>query len=335
MTLWIDDASLPDAFDNVRILRRFGRRKLTHVFHDVDGTHSLIRDWPPVMSRVLREVVAGGLPDGYDADSAVARLVGRVGVEPLEETDRFCVESAGLSALTQMEWAIRRGIERGSVALDLPADARAANAKIVRAIWEGRERFDDVPEPESLRSLLREHTPRLFRLYERVLNGACRDRNLAAARRDPLRWRVPGAMEFMEMLHAGGVKNYFVTGAVIPQNAAGVPEGGMFDEILAVGFRVGPGELVEALHGSTWSEKIPKDEVMRRLCRQGHIDPSGVLVVGDGRSEISAGVEMGAVAISRLPVGAARQRQLHEALGTHVILADYTSPRLREMFVRE
>ncbi|MBN1553496.1 MAG: hypothetical protein JXA11_02030, partial [Phycisphaerae bacterium] len=113
--LFITDENVPDQFDNVEILRRVGRRGITHVFHDIDGTHSLIRDWPPVMSLTLHTVIFEGLPDGYDSPDNVRRLVEIVGAQPLEETDRFCVESAGLSALTQMEWAIRRAVEAGSI----------------------------------------------------------------------------------------------------------------------------------------------------------------------------------------------------------------------------
>ena len=54
--------------------------------------------------------------------------------------------------------------------------------------------------------------------------------------------------------------------------------------------------------------------------------------VGDGRSEIWAGAQMGAVMISRLPESAAYQRALHKSLGTNVIVADYTDPRLMAMF---
>jgi len=59
------------------------------------------------------------------------------------------------------------------------------------------------------------------------------------------------------------------------------------------------------------------------------------MVVGDGRSEVTAGVAIGAIIISRLPEKAARQRQLHKQLGTNLILTDYTSPRFKTMFRAE
>ncbi len=333
--LYITDENVPAKFDNVEILRRIGRRGITHVFHDIDGTHSLIRDWPPVMSLTLHTVIAEGLPEGYDSPANVQRLVDIVGVKSLEETDRFCVESAGLSALTQMEWSIRRAVEAGSIdpaRLGMDEQARRTNSEIIKKIWQGEEWFDAYHEPESFRAFLRENTPRLFKLYEQVLNGACRDRNLQDALKRPAAWRVPGSMEFMHLLRKGGAKNYFVTGAVVDIQPGRAPMG-MHEEVLAVGFEIGEGKDVEALEGSTWHEKIPKEIVMKNICREENIDPAGVLVVGDGRSEIAAGVEMGAICLSRLPAEAARQRELHHSLGSHIIVTDYTSPRFADMFV--
>jgi len=332
--MFFDDRDIPESFDNVQIVRRVGRRQITHAFHDVDGTHSLIRDWPPVMSLVLHEVIVNGLPQGYDSPAMAQRLVAKVGRAKLEETDRFCIESAGLSALTQMEWAIRRAIAEGSIPaalMGLSPEAKLRNRQITQRIWMGEEIFDHISEPPSLRAFLKHHTPRLFQLYERVLNGACRDRNTVAARQNPSAWRVPGSMEFMRHLQSHGVRNYFVTGAVVQPDAQGRLSGGMYEEVLAVGFELGAGKLVESLEGSTWSEKIPKDEVMRRLCSRMNIAPQCVLVVGDGRSEVAAGKQMGAVVISRLPCDAQRQRELHRELGTNLILADYTSPHLMSM----
>ena len=95
--------------------RIFEDRILLAAFHDIDGTHSLIRNWPPVMSVVLWNVIQNGLPEDFDSEENGRILIEKAGTEPLTETDAFCVESAGLSALTQMEWAIRRAVEEGSV----------------------------------------------------------------------------------------------------------------------------------------------------------------------------------------------------------------------------
>ena len=56
-----------------------------------------------------------------------------------------------------------------------------------------------------------------------------------------------------------------------------------------------------------------------------------VLVVGDGRSEITAGVSLGAVTVSILPMEAKRQRELHTELGTNMIVRDYTSDDLKKI----
>ena len=326
MPIW-DDRILQADPGNVTVVRPVGERRITHVLHDIDGTHSLLRDWPPVMSLCLHWAMTGGLREDFDASASAAALVARVGREPLPETDRFCVESAGLSALTQMEFAIRRALELGrvtpGVAPVLDDAGRRTNAEIVRRIWDGVERFDDLPEAPAVRRFIDERTPRLFRLYETVLNGACRDRNTADARRDPERWQVAGSMAFMRHLHAIGCRNYFVTGAVIYR------DGGMFEEVEALGFEIGPGRMIEGLVGSSWDRKLPKEELMAELCRAQGVNPRHVLVVGDGRSEIKAGAEMGAVTISRLPPDAARARELHIQLGTHCILPDYTHPALR------
>ena len=88
------------------VIGHFEEREILYAFHDIDGTHSLIRDWPPVMSIVLHYVSENGVPDGYDSDEQVKKLVSLAGTEPLPETDSFCIESAGLSALTQKKGAL-------------------------------------------------------------------------------------------------------------------------------------------------------------------------------------------------------------------------------------
>ncbi len=341
-----DDSALAGGSGNIEVVRPVGRRRITHAIHDVDGTHSLIRQWQPVMSLTIHWAMTCGLGDDFDSAENLTALTRRLGPHEgasqrgktradalLEETDRFCIESAGLSALTQMEYGIRRAVELGNVpagaAGALTAEQRRNNSEIVRRIWNGRERFDDVEEPPELLEFINERTPRLFRLYEAILNGACRDRNTADARRRPEKWRVPGSMEFLEHLRRVGCVNYFVTGAVIYE------DGGMLEEILALGFEVGPGRMVESVLGSSWDRKLPKDELMRGLFAADGIDPAGVLVLGDGRTEIKAAAEMGCVAVSRLPPEAARQRELHVSLGTNYILPDYTDPILTELIRRE
>ena len=301
---------------NAEVVRSDGGREIVCAFHDIDGTHSLIRNWPPVMSRVLYDTAVNGLPDDPESEENVARLTALCGTEPLDETDRFCVESAGLSALTQMEWALRRHEETAGGRFSTPE-----NSAIIRRIWEGEERFDDMPEDPEYLEYLRAGTPALFRVYEKVLNRFCRDRNLAEARLRPEKYLVPGSREFIRFLHDNGVKNYFITGAVVDKSI--VPPVGMYEEVLALGFEVGEGKEIEDVIGSTWEEKIPKDEVMFRLARKLGISGKDILVVGDGRSEIFAGVKLGAATLSRLPRNAVRQRELHREIGTDAIVEDF------------
>ena len=244
------------AYDKHFCLQPFEKREILYAFHDIDGTHSLIREWPPVMSTVLFDVIRNGLPENFDSNENQKRLINEAGKKKLIETDRFCIESAGLSALTQMEWAIRRAIEEGKVPF---AGVPIYNHQKIRLIEQGVEVFHDMPDPPELARLLQEYTPRLFRLYETVLNGYCRDRNLEKAKKAPDLFRVRGSMDFMSFLKNAGVKNYFVTGAVVQHGM------GMFEEVETLGYSIGPGELVEDIIGSSWDKKLPKDEIMSGL----------------------------------------------------------------------
>lgn len=305
------------------VVNNFDDTEIVCAFHDIDGTHSLIRDWPPVMSICLYDVIANGISENFDSAENAKRLIEAAGREPHEETDRFCVASAGLSALTQMEWAIRRSIENGKIQVKCD---KSVNSEIIRRIWNGEEIFSDLPETEEINKLLSEKTPLLFKLYEAVLNGYCRDRNLEKARKNPNDFLVPGSMKFMKFLNEHGVKNYFVTGAVVEKGM------GMYEEVESLGFKIGNGELIENIYGSTWTEKIPKNVVMERLLRQLGLDGKNILVVGDGRAEVSAGAQMGSVIISRLPENAHYQRELHKKLGTNIIVDDYLNRKLFDIF---
>lgn len=305
------------------IVKEFEDREIKCAFHDIDGTHSLIREWPPVMSICLYNVIVNGVPEDFDSKENEKRLIEICGTKELPETDRFCIESAGLSALTQMEWAIRRAVEEGTVKVNCDM---ATNSEIIKRIWNGEEIFDDLPETDEMNAMLIEKTPRLFKLYEAVLNGYCRDKNLEKAKKDPESFQVPGSVEFMKFLKDGGVKNFFVTGAVVEKGM------GMHEEVEGLGYKIGDGELVEDILGSTWTEKMPKEMVMKKLREDLGVDGKNILVVGDGRAEILAGAEMGAVVISRLPKQAEYQRNLHKELGANVIVEDYLNEDLFEIF---
>ena len=222
-----------------------------------------------------------------------------------------------------MEWAIRRSVEEGKINVNCDL---ATNSEIIKKIWDGEELFDSYPETEEMKKMLEEKTPRLFKLYEAVLNGYCRDKNLEKAKKDPDSFLVPGSMEFMKFLKDKNVKNYFVTGAVVEKGM------GMHEEVEGLGFKIGEGELVEDILGSTWTEKIPKEVVMKRLLKDLNAEGKNVLVVGDGRSEIYAGNEMGALVLSRLPEEAKYQRELHKELGSNIIVSDYLDEKLFKIF---
>lgn len=224
------------------IINSFADMEIGYAFHDIDGTHSLIREWPPIMSICLYDVIINGVPEDFDSKENEKRLIEECGTKVLPETDRFCIESAGLSALTQMEWAIRRAVEEGTVKVNCDMNT---NSEIIKRIWNGEEIFDDLPETEEMNKMLEEKTPRLFKLYEAVLNGYCRDKNLEKAKKDPKSFQVPGSVEFMKFLKDNGVKNYFVTGAVVEKGMC------MHEEVEGRGYKIGKGELVEDILGST------------------------------------------------------------------------------------
>lgn len=276
------------------------------------------------MSRVLYDTAMNGIPQNLTSEDNINRLVSLCDTESLEETDKFCVESAGLSALTQMEWAIRRNQELNKGEFDSDT-----NSKIIELIWKGEEKFDNFNEPKEYLDYLSEVTPKLFWVYEQVLNRFCRDNNLKKAKENPEEFLVKGSKEFMKYLYDNGVKNYFVTGSVVDKSK--VPPMGMYEEVLGLGFEIGEGKLIEDILGSTWDEKIPKEDVMYRLAKDFNIDGENILVIGDGRSEITAGVKLGAVTISILPENASRQRELHKELGTDIIIPDYTADDLKKI----
>jgi len=325
--LLIDPEKLPVDID---LVTPFVLRKITHAFHDIDGTHSLIRDWVPVMTLVTGFVAENGLPEADDP-ADMAKIMSRYDPAEFPEGHRFAIESAGLSALTQMEWALRRAAQNHRFAL--PGEKPEVNDAIVARIWQGEEEFPEFAEPERLRAMLEAAATRLFRAYEILLLEMGRDRNLAAANCNPSAWRVPGSLEFLQYLRSCGVCNYFVTGAVIEYAADGTVRGTMAEEIEALGLGAHPGGIIEKLVGSAWNEKLPKDKIMQKICRDGRIDPANVLVIGDGRSEIAAAVGMKALAMSRLGADAERAREIHRALHTNLIVEHYELAKLKRFML--
>lgn len=315
----------------VELVTPFEPREILCAFHDIDGTHSLIRDWVPPMALILGWVVEHGLPPSDRAEAFERIFSARDRIS--EAARSFAVESAGLSGLTQMEWALRCALEAGTIS-GISFDRRI-NREILAGIEHGRELFDGYEEPAAVRQLFREYAPELFRIYEKLLLAMSRDRNLAAARREPENWRVPGSMRFLRELRQTGIPNYFVTGAVVERDRAGNLSGTMFEEISALGYEIGPGRLLEDLVGSSWQEKLPKRQIMLNLCRNLGVSPEHLLIVGDGRSEIAAGAEMGAVTISRLPATASRTREIHTALKTNFIVEKYAPELFPVLFASD
>ncbi|MFA5341938.1 MAG: HAD hydrolase-like protein, partial [Clostridia bacterium] len=92
---------------------------------------------------------------------------------------------------------------------------------------------------------------------------------------------------------------------------------GMFEEVETLGYKIGKDEIIEDIIGSTWTDKLPKNVIMNNLLNRYNIKGENTLVVGDGRSEIQAGVEMGSFTISRLSQNMQYQKELHINMGTN------------------
>ncbi len=308
----------------------FSARRITHAFHDIDGTHSLIREWVPVMTLVTGFTARNGMAKGETIEEK-AENIARHLPEEFPEGKSFAIESAGLSALTQMEWALRRAGENGLYPLD--GSSPEINSTIVSAIWNGKEEFENYGESAGFCKKLAADASMLFKVYELLLLKMGRDRNLADARINPDKWRVKGSIEFLKFLHDNGVKNYFITGAVVEYASDGTPQGTMVEEIATLGLMPAGNGIVTKLAGSTWKEKLPKEKIMMEICRKENIAPAQLLIVGDGRSEIAAGVAMGALAMSRLDENSLRAREIHKALGTHLIVSKYDMDELAKFMI--
>ncbi|MBO4630647.1 MAG: HAD family hydrolase [Lentisphaeria bacterium] len=316
------------AVPSIELVNSFESREIVCAFHDIDGTHSLIRDWVPVMTLTTGYTARYGLPPD-DLEKAVPLVMSKEQEEFASAHD-FSIESAGLSALTQMEWAIRCGIQNGVIS-HCGVD-RQINQQIIDGIWSGRETFPEIHEDPALVSWIQEKSSNLFRIYEKILLLMSRDRNLADARIHPEKWRVPGSLAFLQFLHEHGIRNYFVTGAVVDILPSGGYAGTMFEEVDALGYKFGQGELLDGLEGSSWNQKLPKVDIMRNLAQKLDIPPRNILFVGDGRSEIDAGQSMGGITISRLPANAHRAREIHQKLKTNFILQEYNLEDIRKIF---
>ena len=303
--------TLPPGFE---LVTPFAPRQISCVFHDIDGTHSKIREWVPVMTLVTGAVAAYGMFTGTPLE--IAAEIRRHRDESFPEAHRFAIESAGLSALTPMEWALR-------MARRLNNTSDGLNEEIIDAIWQGNELFDNAGESAEDLLQLKEQASALFKAYEILLLEMGRDQNLAAARKNPEEWRIPGSMDFLQFLKDNGVENYFVTGAVVEYDSSGSPKGTMYEEIKALEFQVGSGRLIEGFCGSTWDVKLPKIEIMRQLIHKKGLSPEQILVIGDGRSEIFAGKELGCITVSRLDIQAGRAREIHRQLKTNLIVPDF------------
>lgn len=322
----IDDSILLNSksryLDKIELISSFKKRNITHAFHDIDGTHSLIRDWVPPMTLLLGWVTQNGLPLNIDSQIALEEILD-CNWKHFPEAHKFSIESAGLSALTQMEWAIRKAASKSLI--DLVHFDHDTNNCIIKLIESGEEIFDYISESPQTKEFINLNSSNLFLLYEKILKIMSRDKNLISAQENPSKWRVRGSIDFLRFLTELDIKNYFVTGAVVEYDKNNVPFGSMYEEIIALEYPIGQGEIIENLYGSSWNQRLPKNIIMNQICKKENINPENVLIVGDGRSEIDAGVKMGAVTISRLPTESLIHRELHKKLGTNLIISEYSS----------
>ena len=76
-------------YENIEVTKPFAPRQITHVFHDIDGTHSLIREWVPVMALVNGAVARYGMFPG-DA-RAIADAIGKYRNEEFAEGNEYWI----------------------------------------------------------------------------------------------------------------------------------------------------------------------------------------------------------------------------------------------------
>ena len=81
-------------YENIEVTKPFAPRQITHVFHDIDGTHSLIREWVPVMALVNGAVARYGMFEGTVQE--IAEAIYLHSSEDFAEARKFAIESAGL-----------------------------------------------------------------------------------------------------------------------------------------------------------------------------------------------------------------------------------------------
>lgn len=63
----------------------------------------------------MHRATKGDLKKDFDSAENAIRLIDNVGKKSLPGTGGYCIERAGFSAITQMELAIRRAIEKRSI----------------------------------------------------------------------------------------------------------------------------------------------------------------------------------------------------------------------------
>ena len=117
----INDREL-ESRGKLEVVRKVGERRLTHAIHDIDGTHSLIREWPPVMSLSIYHAMTCGLSDDFDSEATVKRLVDQTGARP-EHAARSATEMFQYAAKHRLAVVIDPGSGRDSIRL-LPSDLK-------------------------------------------------------------------------------------------------------------------------------------------------------------------------------------------------------------------
>lgn len=202
-----------------------------------------------------------------------------------EAVYRYIDESTGIETILQMEHLVEMVREFGLVPQD-----RILDAQEYKAIYVAR---------------IREHVRSTVEALER-------------GDADPAEHRVPGALRFLEALHACGIALYLVSGT---------DDEDVKREARAVGvFDIADGRV----YGSrrTYAE-FSKSKFIRSLFEEKGLSGPQLLVVGDGPVEVRLARERGAVTIGVASspsrdgaVNSARRDRLIRA-GAHAIVPDF------------
>jgi len=193
-----------------------------------------------------------------------------------------------------------------------PVFGLAGRPTVVQMQWLVDELMQRGGTPQTAEAYKHQY---LARLSERIRHRA----DLEAGRQPPERFRVPGALEFVTVLHARGVTCTI---------ASGTDETAVREEATLLGFA----SLISNLRGAREDGSDAKRVLIDGLTAEHHLSPGELAVIGDGPAEIeyaraASGLAIGVASTEGERAGIdSRKRSLLIAAGADVIIPDFSQP---------